>query len=47
MTQIGAGALRSKDRKAPASHIAAKWDPTGGLFVDFVIGTISTSLKDT
>ena len=37
-------ALRDKSNKAPASHLSAKWNPMGGVFVDFVMGGISTAL---
>lgn len=36
------GALRSGSNKAEASHIGAKWQPGAGIFIDFVMGGIST-----
>lgn len=35
-------ALRDGSREALPSHLRAKWNPLGGVFVDFVMGGVST-----
>ncbi|TWT77205.1 hypothetical protein Pla123a_18600 [Posidoniimonas polymericola] len=37
-------ALRNGSHAAHPSHLRAKWDPLGGVFVDFAMGGISTLL---
>jgi hypothetical protein len=41
---VVAGALRDGSRAAAPSHLRAKWAPDAGVFVDFVMGGVSTAL---
>jgi hypothetical protein len=41
---VVADAIRSGKHEAPRAHLRAKWQPVGGVAIDFVMGGVSTLL---